>query len=485
MDVSTSPENRIQSVVINTTRALSHWRPRDEGLSLTAWLRKADNDSAVSSQKGDPLRIDRPIDVSRAKDVKRINVHHSACIEAKKACTVGLGFITEEDKLRRKMTEMSALPFPPEFNADGTPKPHPVLSVWAQLEEVRDQPSKAATALDGLCRHTLQNLMADIAEDFWSVGWGLIEVTRNAITGEVEMLTHAPAEDFWIVDEGNGRDFHWISCIPNGDELRYAEWGDTDRLWATELPTDGGEAVIAGSDEAGDRGEFDHEIIFIPRASSLHRHYSLADWLAAARDIELKEALDQKTFDYFNNRGIPELALFITGGSVDPRDLTTITDGLKSATGVGNAYKSIVANLPAPELKIQLERLTQESPAGDEFAEMTVSFALQIVTAHGVPPLLAGIQVPGKMGAANELPNALLGFQELKIGPAQREITAILGRTLGSQEAGLDLKPADFVLNNILERFNLGAVDTMSRMRQPVVEAQAQGRKPEDGLKED
>ena len=101
-----------------------------------------------------------------------------------------------------------------------------------------------------------------------------------------------------------------------------------------------------------------------------------------------------------------------------------------------------------------------------------------------VPPLLAGIVVPGKMAAANELPNALLGFQTLVIGPAQRSLWTILSQTLGGGDGVRGIGPGDLRLRAITDEFDMGKVDTTARMKQPVAEAQAQGRDPAAGLKQ-
>jgi hypothetical protein len=86
------------------------------------------------------------------------------------------------------------------------------------------------------------------------------------------------------------------------------------------------------------------------------------------------------------------------------------------------------------------------------------------------------------MAAANELPNALVAFQTLYIAQHQQVFELKLGQTLGT--AGLGLEPTDFLLKKITDFYDLGQVETMSRMRETATQAQAEGRKLEDGLKE-
>ena len=139
-------------------------------------------------------------------------------------------------------------------------------------------------------------------------------------------------------------------------------------------------------------------------------------------------------------------------------------------------------NFSDPELKVQLERLQETSR--EKLAELWPTIELAIVSGHRVPTTLAGIQIPGKMGAANELPNALVAFQTLYVGQHQRIFQGTLGLTLGSPDAGLGLAPTDFLLRRITDSYDMGQIDTMSRMRQTATEAQMQGRKLDQGLKE-
>ena len=88
------------------------------------------------------------------------------------------------------------------------------------------------------------------------------------------------------------------------------------------------------------------------------------------------------------------------------------------------------------------------------------------------------------MGANNELPNALQAFQALKIGRLQRIIQQRLGKTLGSERAGLGLTLSDFEFYTILDEIDIGTAQTVAGMKQPLAEAKAQGRDLSAGLKD-
>lgn len=226
------------------------------------------------------------------------------------------------------------------------------------------------------------------------------------------------------------------------------------------------------------------EVIHLRQPTSLSRWYGFPDWLAAVPPIELAQMLLQWKYDFFLNRGVPEFMLFILGQKLKEDDWKKIEDALKANIGLGNAHKTLALNLTNPEIKIQIEKLGLESKGDDDFGKTKESLASSIVTAHRVPPLLAGIQIPGKLGATNELPNALMAFQILVIGPAQRLFQQTLGLTLGGDDGveGLDVK--DFAFQRITEQIDLGTADTIGRMRTPVAQATAEGRDPKDGLRD-
>ncbi len=100
-----------------------------------------------------------------------------------------------------------------------------------------------------------------------------------------------------------------------------------------------------------------------------------------------------------------------------------------------------------------------------------------------MPPLLAGIQVPGKLGAQNEMPNTMAAFQALVVGQDQQLWSRALGRTLGSPEAGLGLAETDFDFWTIMDEIDLAVLSTVGGMKESLPEAKAGGRDLKAGPK--
>lgn len=224
------------------------------------------------------------------------------------------------------------------------------------------------------------------------------------------------------------------------------------------------------------------EVIRFKQPTSQNPHYGLPSWLACTSWLELAQMVMQYNFDYFQNRAVPDLMIIFTGKKIEKTDMDEFKKSIKETVGAGKRHRTITASFPDPELKVMVERLNSDNR--EKFEDLWSTIQLQIVSAHRVPPLLAGVTLPGKMAAANELPNALIAFQTLYLDQHQRIFSQVLGQTLGSPEAGLGLTPDMFKLKKITDYYDMGQVDTMSRMRQTVTDAQLQGRKLENGLKQ-
>jgi hypothetical protein len=86
---------------------------------------------------------------------------------------------------------------------------------------------------------------------------------------------------------------------------------------------------------------------------------------------------------------------------------------------------------------------------------------------------LVGLLIPGKLGSNNQGPTDLMMFQILNVGPVQRMIQMRLSSTIG-KELGLTSK--DFAFARIVDEIPMGAMDTLSRMRQDPVSSGREGR---------
>lgn len=423
---------------------------------LKASLKIGNNRTQQGAAAG---RKEHPFDLEKVALLQTINEHHATCIHTKVSSTVGLG-----------------------FRNGSKPKVDPLTGL--KDDDEIDEPTEEETLLNPLCEFSFQDTSNDVTEDFVQAGTGYFEVVREGkATSPITNLNHLPAKNLHVYvekdvkEEDDGTiEYHYVQPIGEGkSDIKYAIFGEKD-------------AMIERNDLQAEADEIS-EVICIRRPSSLSRWYGFPDWIAAGATIELARCLRQQKYDFFNNRGVPEFMLFILGAKLPPDQWKIITDSLQSNVGLGNQHKSFALNLAnSPEtMKIQLEKLAMDGGNNsEEFASMTESLAMSIVTAHRVPPLLAGIQIPGKLGATNELPNALRAFQLLVIGPYQRLIRQRLVSTLGNKQVngGLVLTDKHFKFRRITDELDLDAMDTSARMRETEPEAAKKGRKLSGGLKD-
>lgn len=404
-----------------------------------------------------------PIDYAVAKRLKQFSPHHKTCLLTKAACAIGLGFERTSDKEKR-------------MKKQGFQDPKEVVSQDA-MGSVQDptEQSRVAQKLDPMCDISFQDVLSSAILDYYELNDGYIEVVRDEgnPSGAIKGLHYLDAEFVYIVSESNGVDYHY-EVDPDGHTnktVKFARFGDLEDFRARQKIESGVRVA---------------EIIHFRRSRSDDRWYGVPDWTSCVPLIELKTKVVQSQFDFFNNRGVPEMMIFLLGATVEEKPWQELQKKLKATIGGGNQHKSFAMNIADPNLTVQVEKLAMEGTTDNLFAAMADPLALEIVSAHRVPPLLAGIQIPGKLGATNELPNALQAFQKLVIGPDQHIISTILTNTLGNRalNASLGLRYEDFILRTILDEIDLGSMDTVARMRQPFAQAAAEGRDPKEGLKE-
>lgn len=415
-----------------------------------------------------PGRVEHPFSMQNAISTMYAVSTQMTCIQTKRDATVGLGFETEEDRQKRQDKKELDAVMQSRAVAPEMKKPMPTKKAEEPAPpEEEGEGSKVEKILDPLCgEFGFQSLMNQDGEDYENTGNGYFEVVRESPTGPVTELWHVPAPSVHVFQEAKAADFHFEVDDISGKTLKFARFGDLEKFKARN-PLISQERLT--------------ELVHFKMPTAASPHYGLPQWLAAVPFLELAQHALSFENDYYQNRAVPDLCLLLTEAKVQQADIDTVKKMLKSTIGAGQRHRTLLMNFPQQGLKVSLERLTNETR--EKLSEAWPSIELGIVSAHRVPPLLAGIVTPGKMAASNELPNALVAFQTLYVEQHQRIFTKVLGATLGSKEAGLGLAPTDFLLRRITDRYDMGQMDTMSQMRQTTTEAAQQGRKLSDGLK--
>lgn len=431
-----------------------------EGNSVLADLLKIKErpKPAASKQAVNPDEKPHPFDMRMARAFLLANVHHARCVHAKVAATVGLGFYDDE----------------------------------------------VAEVLDPLCESSWQETQTEIEQDVAALGNGYLEVVREGTepNSPIKGLYHLPAPDVRVVIENALYDKHYLhyAAGESGIPTLYAEFGDSANLLGSKTRmqlTQRGRSRTGSLDRIG-------EVIVFREPSNLSRWYGVADYLSAVTSIELRKSVTQYNYDFFQNHGVPEFLVFVTGAQVPKKEWDAFQRTLQGQVGARNQFKSGAVNFGGQNVNVNVVKMAMEGKSDPAvFSSLADTLGLEITSAHGVPPLLAGILIPSKLGATNELPNALMAFQTLVVGQKQRLRENTLANTLGDpkKNGGLKLRRQHFMgkfetdpvtgkkkkisgLRTILDDIDIGSMDTVARMRTPLAEAQAEGRDPADGLKE-
>lgn len=406
--------------------------------SLMAGIQKVDK--KASEQPANIGRAYHPLNFDKLKQLGTISEHHAACIEIKAAAIFGLGFVLDKQTSTNEN-----------------------LTVFDRLD------SRVDKLLDPLCIHSFSDVMMSAGLDYCETANGYIEVRREGAGGKIVGIYPCPSStvNIYVEDQSN---FHYeIDPEEGSGPVKFARFGDSLRL----------QSSLNGTD-------IKSELIHFRKPTNKNRWYGVVDWLSVVPQIELYSALLQYKHDFFLNRGVPEFMLFVTGGIVPPEKWKDIENALKANIGSGNSHKSIALNLDGENITIEVVKLALDNPGEDTFSGTKEALALGIVSGHRVPPLLAGILIPGKLGASNELPNAIRAFQSFVISQEQRTIYQTLAKTLGdpAKNGGLALSAENFKMYTVTDEIDVMQMDTSMRMRQTETAAAAEGRNLDAGLKQ-
>lgn len=459
--MSDKPKPQIHSIP-----SFSHDLLKD-GKSWLANLRKAEAAPEGPSKQGSMLgRVQPLIDYDSVAKLKDHNVHHSAALEAKARATVGLGHRSD----------------------------------------------KIAEALNEFCVISWQDTLDAVTADYFEYANGYLEIVRNE-EGAIRGIYHIPAKDVFFFLEENRNVFHYeianqgdfaLTASLNG--LRFARFGEKVEFIARRQITDA---------KAKDRVS---EVIHFPlNRGRRSPYYGYMDWIGAVPAMELDHCVVQYQFDFFFNGGVPEAIYNIMGTKLDPDDWQAIQDEFAKHMGIGNKRKIMLLNLADEKITAQLDKLTLDGQTTGDNQPMVDAQALKVLSAHRTPPILAGVTQPGKIGANNEITNAMMLFQLLAVGPAQKQITQIFASTLGDKElnGGVGLTSDDFLgvgtgdpeddptkapnqttgmpaqrpkdhkgngFRTILDELDLGKTETMGKMRMSMAESQSRNRDLNQGV---
>ena len=418
--------------------------------------------------------VPRPVDIHTVRSLKDISPHHASCIASKKNSMVGLGFVSEGDDVEAGRASSTT------STAEAEEKIVSLLSGESFVE------SKVDKVLDPFTLMGFSHELYRAVEDFLDAGTGYLEVVRNK-GGFIVGINWMPYEDIQVAiykdDQNSGRVTYKckssLGGIIGGGERICSMFGKANRQWVYDTFYSSSTVQI----------EQVSEIIAFQAPSNMSRWYGYPDWLSASSFITLLALSLQYKSDFYTNRGVLAYILSIIG-TVEPCEWKKIQQMVQGSVGGGNNFSNLALQFDDKDAKIQVDKLASSDKTELQFAKDTEVYSQNIVSAHRVPPVLANILIPGKLGASNEAVQSLITFQLLNIGPKQNIIQQTLSRTLGREEkdGGIkELQPEDFRLRKITSQFDIQGLDTVGRMREEAATAtnpDGSKRDVSDGVKD-
>jgi len=424
--------------------------------ALTSTVEVKDTTPASNTCRPGVTAYPQPLNIHNIYALKDISGHHSSCIQAKKYASVGLGFVDSGDDVANAKTEDEAMAATASL-----------LSGQAHIE------SKVDTTLDPLTHFGFLNELLDAAEDLEDTGTGYLEVHRNE-SGEIDGLTQVSAADVTAHTFNNKLFYKYRRT--GTQEKYFSAFGKSNKEWLLSANGPLRGTTLSSTDVS--------ELIVFMLPSNRVKFYGYPDWMSATVDIDLLKKSKQYKADFYHNRGVLDKVLVVTGETVESGAWEDIKAAIKGSIGMGNNFSSMALNFNSPDTEVQIMDMGAGSAKEDQFAGDVETLTQNIVSSHRVPPLLANILIPGKLGSSNEFINALVAFQLLSISPRQNIYEKMLAKTLGGPDGVEGLLPEDFRLRTITSQIDIASMDTIGKMRSEVTDGKNKDRDLSEGVKD-
>ena len=260
----------------------------------------------------------------------------------------------------------------------------------------------------------LSDVLTAVALDYEGCGNGYLEIVRGK-GGSVVELYHAPAREMWVARRDLPFDF-----------LQRASGGFNEATFKRFNPEE----------------RESNSIIHFKNPTHKSRHYGLPDWAGCVPDIELDYYAVCYNRKFFINSGVPDIAIVIEGGNIDDDTMDAITSFFrKNIKGIDNAHKTLIMPVDSADVRVRFEKLAIDSKNMDgSFEKLRQRCRDNIISAHGVPPRIAGIIQSGSLGSGGENEGQLQLFQQLTITPRQQMYQNKLKPVIESMGIGANIR---------------------------------------------
>ena len=232
-------------------------------------------------------------------------------------------------------------------------------------------------------KRTFAEGMGCVWTDFEALANAYVEVVPDK-RGVPVQLVHIPASEMWVRLDEIG-----YTQQKNGKVAHFRDYCLQDKAYAK----------LKANDPLSNAKT--HGVIHWSRYSPWSRFYGVPQIMPAWNAVVLRQMTSEFNLRFFSNGAIPDWAVILEEGPQGgwPKDSDdTLREFFRAhLKGVGNSRKTLVLTAPNGG-KVTFERLTSDTVKDGAFPLLRKDSRDEILHAHGVHPIKAGIVEAGKLG---------------------------------------------------------------------------------------
>ncbi len=317
-----------------------------------------------------------PYSLAALAELYEINATHKACVDAKVANIVGLGY-----KFRRVTEGVSADP------ANRDLLEHLFANCNPEM--------------------TFTEVMRAVWTDVESIGNGYLEITRNG-RGNIDGFYHVPGTTVRLKVDRSG-----FLQVRDGRKRHFRNLGSEEVTEpATEQPQ--------------------NEMIQFRKYTPQSTYYGVPDILPAITAVAGDRAASKYNVSFFEHNAVPRMAIIVEGGQLTKELLRQIRQFMEAEIK-GQAHRTLILDAPGSDVKIRMEALSQISSEDAAFLDYRKANRDEILMVHRVPPSKITIVENANLANSRDQDKT---FREQVVRPEQRRIEFQLNRLI-REEIGI------------------------------------------------
>lgn len=362
---------------------------------------------------GESGLVQPPYDLDQLSQMLETNTLHARAVKQKASDVAGRGFVLRPVNDNTSVDQAE--------------------TIWGEFTE-------SVELGDDRGDETFKERIVAAHEDFESVGWAVLEVSRRG-DGRPDGLWHVPSHT--VRAHGDGRRFVQKR---GGKSVWFKRFG----LKGTVNRTDGGWSDT-GATPANLRG---NELIVVRNYTSRSSHYGLPDHIPAMAAIAGWRALAEFNVRFFDRNAVPSYAVVVEGADLSTEVENMIREHFEAIRGKPHA--TLVLPIPgvpgdeAAQPKVRFEKLTADVKDAS-FRLYKQDNAMELCIAHGIPPYRIGWPILGSLGGATAEEMTQIyndGIVQPRQETWEQRMTRGLCGPLGLDLRGVVLKAAELDTRN-------------------------------------